>query len=273
MKADVYSYVADQEHPRLKAFEDLTSALKFMIKQPETIPLNMRRDLDLPQFMTHLKVFTEQDTCNLVVTEASSSPLKIRTGRLTPFTICSPASSPTKKVLHTPSSPVEVSDLEEEIKSKKIVKRKRKVRRNSALNGVAVTTAAEANTSLATVEGPRVIAASDVAAQPLNSSVGRVYINMRNDQGRIIFANPSLPPPPYGLVPALGAELNDYFDCWGASNAYIENLWTARVHASSEDEFVSLVPRSVSELKASWLWRAMCIPMSASRRARNFARR
>lgn len=96
---------------------------------------------------------------------------------------------------------------------------------------------------------------------------------MRDDQGRIIFANPSPPPPPYGLVPALGAELNDYLDRWGASNAYIENLWTARVHASSEDEFVNLVPRSVSELEASWLWRAMRIPMSASRRARNFARR
>lgn len=180
----MYPYVADQEHPRLKAFEDLASALKFMIKQPETVPLNMRRDLDLAQFMAHLKVSTERDTCepatpkkgsaatseveyapstpqvgNLVVTEASSSPLKIRTGRLTPFTIRSPASSPTKRVLHTPSSPVEVSDSEEEIKSKKIVKRKGKVRRNSALNGVAATTAAEANTPLATV-----------AAQPLSES-------------------------------------------------------------------------------------------------------
>ncbi|KAI0684179.1 hypothetical protein BC835DRAFT_1422493 [Cytidiella melzeri] len=99
-----------------------------------------------------------------------------------------------------------------------------------------------------------------------------VYMNHRNEQGHITSSIVAPPRPvPGEQVPSLGVFLDEFLDRFGFSNRYILNIYYARLHSGTEDQFIcSVAPVAIQE--AIWLWRAIQIPFDRATRARNFAR-
>lgn len=284
-RADIHPLI-DTRHIFYKKFEDLASAIQYMILRGEDPRSYQRRAADFNNFTESFEALT--------------------TGVDAP---AAPSPSTPQRTHDSPSitSVTSISTVPRAARSHRWSIRRANTRERSpphdknslpaarAVNNNSNTRTHTRTTAVGVGEGPSgqrvsnhastrsmrgtsdILPSSSVLLmtwiQAVHEDSGRVFLNWRDSRGRII-ASIFSPPPhnPDNHVPSLGRAIDVWADANGISDSFLLDAYNSWVASADSNEFAASMSHVSSDQEARWLWSIMKVPNDHASHIRNFQR-